>query len=232
MVFLEKNSQKSIYQVLNNFIGLSNSNSKKICKKFGLQKRCTVGDLDSFDLEQLKNYLTDNFLLDKLLIGQVNKNVKNKIDLGTYKGKRHNLGYPVRGQRTLSNGKTQRNLHKFRFYYNTDLFSHSFFKNKRKSFKNKKIAKLKSKKKKKESKIYSQNKLKFTRHANVSTNKFTSEAKKKADKLNYLKKLNKIKAERKKQVDVKLNRDFKEAQNTHPYFLNIKKGKAKLKKKK
>lgn len=223
MVFLEKNSQKSIYQVLNNFIGLSNSNSKKICKKFGLQKRCTVGDLDSFDLEQLKNYLTDNFLLDKLLIGQVNKNVKNKIDLGTYKGKRHNLGYPVRGQRTLSNGKTQRNLHKFRFYYNTDLFSHSFFKNKRKSFKNKKIAKLKSKKKKKESKIYSQNKLKFTRHANVSTNKFTSEAKKKADKLNYLKKLNKIKAERKKQVDVKLNRDFKEAQNTHPYFLNIKK---------
>ena len=212
MVFLEKNSQKSIYQVLNNFIGLSNSNSKKICKKFGLQKRCTVGDLDSFDLEQLKNYLTDNFLLDKLLIGQVNKNVKNKIDLGTYKGKRHNLGYPVRGQRTLSNGKTQRNLHKFRFYYNTDLFSHSFFKNKRKSFKNKKIAKLKSKKKKKESKIYLQNKLKFTRHANVSTNKFTSEAKKKADKLNYLKKLNKIKAERKKQVDVKLNRDFKEAQ--------------------
>jgi len=232
MVFLEKNSQKSIYQVLNNFIGLSNSNSKKICKKFGLQKRCTVGDLDSFDLEQLKNYLTDNFLLDKLLIGQVNKNVKNKIDLGTYKGKRHNLGYPVRGQRTLSNGKTQRNLHKFRFYYNTDLFSHSFFKNKRKSFKNKKIAKLKSKKKKKESKIYLQNKLKFTRHANVSTNNFTSEAKKKADKLNYLKKLNKIKAERKKQVDVKLNRDFKEAQNTHPYFLNIKKGKAKLKKKK
>ena len=153
MVFLEKNSQKSIYQVLNNFIGLSNSNSKKICKKFGLQKRCTVGDLDSFDLEQLKNYLTDNFLLDKLLIGQVNKNVKNKIDLGTYKGKRHNLGYPVRGQRTLSNGKTQRNLHKFRFYYNTDLFSHSFFKNKRKSFKNKKIAKLKSKKKKKKVKF-------------------------------------------------------------------------------
>merc|ERR1712018_1095082 len=132
---------------------------------------------------------------------QINKNVKNKIDLGTYKGKRHNLGYPVRGQRTLSNGKTQRNLHKFRFYYNADLFSHSFFKNKRKSFKNKKIAKLKSKKK--ESKIHFQNKLKSNnihRYSNVPTNKFTSEAKK-ADKLNYLKKLNKIKAERKKQVN-------------------------------
>jgi len=33
---------------------------------------------------------------------------KKKIDLGIYQGKRHNLGYPVRGQRTLSNGKTQK----------------------------------------------------------------------------------------------------------------------------
>merc|ERR1739848_945176 len=108
------------------------------------------------------NYLTDNFLLDKLLIGQVNKNVKNKIDLGTYKGKRHNLGYPVRGQRTLSNGKTQRNLHKFRFSYNAELFSHSFFKNKRKSFKNKKIAKLKSEKKKKKIKFIFKSNYKLT----------------------------------------------------------------------
>merc|ERR1712151_1090276 len=128
--------------------------TKKICKKFGFQKSCTVKDLDSFDLEYLKNYLTDNFLLDKSLTDQIKKNVKKKIDLGTYKGKRHNLGYPVRGQRTLSNGKTQRNLHKFRFYYNAELFNHSFFKNKRKSSKNKKIAKLKSKKKKKENKIH------------------------------------------------------------------------------
>jgi len=231
MVFLEKNSQKSIYQALTNLAGLSNSNSEKICKKFGLQKTCTLKDVDSFDLEQLKNYLTDNFLLNNSLIGQINKNVKKKIDLGTYKGKRHNLGYPVRGQRTLSNGKTQRNLHKFRFYYNADLFSHSFFQNKRKSFKNKKIAKLKSKKKKEESKINFQKKLQFNnmyKHVNVPK-KFTSEAKKKSDKLNYLKKLNKIKAERKKRVDVKLNRDFKEAQQTHPYFLNIKKGKKKKK---
>jgi len=233
MVFLEKNSQKSIYQVLNNFVGLSNSNSKKLCKKFGFQKRCTVKDLDSLDLEYLKNYLTDNFLLGKSLTDQINKNVKNKIDLGTYKGKRHNLGYPVRGQRTLSNGKTQRNLHKFRFYYNAELFSHSFFKNKRKSFKNKKIAKLKSKKKKKENKIYFQKQLQVNniRRYTKSNNKLISEAKKKAAKLNYLKKLNKIKAERKKRVDVKLNRDFKKAQQTHPYFLNIKKGKPKLRKK-
>merc|ERR1712018_476016 len=95
-------------------------------------------------MEQLKNYLTSNFKLNKSLIESTNKNVRKKMDLGTYEGKRHNLGYPVRGQRTLSNGKTQRNLHKFRFYYDSELFSHSFFKNQRKSIKKSKINKLKN----------------------------------------------------------------------------------------
>jgi len=149
MVFLDKNSDKKIHQILNSITGLSNTNSEFICNKFGFQKTCTLKNLDSFNFEQLKNYLSSHYILDKALIEQTNKDVKNKIDLGTYAGKRHNLGYPVRGQRTLSNGKTQRNLHKFRFHYDSDLFSHVFFKNRRKSFKNKKIAQLKAKKKKK-----------------------------------------------------------------------------------
>merc|ERR1712157_653499 len=148
-----KNSEKKVSQVLSNLVGLSTSNSNFICKKLGFQKKCILKNLDSFELEQLKNYLTNNFLLDKFLIDEMKRNVKKKIDLGIYSGKRHNLGYPVRGQRTLSNGKTQRYLHKFRFYYDSQLYSHSFFKNQRKSFKKKKIAKFKAQKKKKEEKV-------------------------------------------------------------------------------
>merc|ERR1712193_409244 len=85
--------------------------------------------------------------LDELLIEKNNKNVKSKIDLGTYTGKRHNLGYPVRGQRTLSNGKTQRNLHKSRFYYKSNTFNHVYFKNQQKNLKKKKIKELKKKSK-------------------------------------------------------------------------------------
>merc|ERR1712187_1047694 len=113
-VFLDKNSNKKVYQVLNEILGLGN-----------------------FELEQLKSYLSSNFALDKSLIAKVNKNVKKKIDLGTYEGKRHNLGYPVRGQRTLSNGKTQRNLHKSRFYYKSNIFNHVYFKNHQKRLKKK-----------------------------------------------------------------------------------------------
>merc|ERR1712013_153275 len=113
MVFLDQNSEKKIYQVLINIAGLSSSNSQFICKKFGFQKECTFKDLDSVDFEQLRNFLINNFFLEKLLTEQVSKNVKKKIDLGIYQGKRHNLGYPVRGQRTLSNGKTQKNYINF-----------------------------------------------------------------------------------------------------------------------
>lgn len=138
MVFLNKNSNEKVYQALNKILGLSNFHSKLICKKFGFQQKCIIKDLDSFEMEQLKNYLTSNFKLNKSLIESTNKNVRKKMDLGTYEGKRHNLGYPVRGQRTLSNGKTQRNLYRFRFHYSSDLFNHAYFKNKRQHSKKKK----------------------------------------------------------------------------------------------
>lgn len=148
MVLLNKNTNQRVYQILREVKGLNNHNSNIICKKLGLQQTCRLNDLENTDLERLKNYLNCHYLLDKSLINLINKQVKQKIDLGIYVGKRHNLGYPVRGQRTLSNGKTQRRLHKFRFYYESDLFSHIFFKNQRKSNKNKKLARSVAKKKK------------------------------------------------------------------------------------
>merc|ERR1711881_793930 len=115
----------------------------------GFQNECTLKNLDSLDFEQLRNYLLNNFFLEKLLREQISKNVKKKIDLGIYQGKRHNLGYPVRGQRTLSNGKTQKRLSKFRFYYASELLTHTFFKNQRKSKNSKKLARLKQQKEEK-----------------------------------------------------------------------------------
>merc|ERR1739848_956093 len=104
---------------------------------------------------------------------------------------------------TLSNGKTQRRLHKFRFYYESDLFSHVFFKNQRKSNKNKKIAKLIAKKKK-ESIAKTNQKVYIKSNINNLLQKrmATQAAKKEAEKKAYLIKLNKIRAE-KNQVEAK-----------------------------
>lgn len=232
MVLLNKNSKKKVYQVLCEVKGLNKFNSKYICQKLGFQRTCRLNNLENADFEQLKHYLDRHYLLNKALIESTNKQVKIKIDLGTYTGKRHNLGYPVRGQRTLSNGKTQRRLHKFRFYYESDLFSHVFFKNQRKSNKNKKIAKLIAKKKenKKRNSQYSRPiiPVRSSGSFQLQTNQLS---KKENEKKKYLKKLDKIKAERKKQIEARFQKEHKRAQNTHPYFLNIMKGKAKKKRK-
>ena len=234
MVLLNKNSNKKVYQILREVKGLNEFNSNYICKKLGFQRTCKLSNLDNGDLDQLQHYLDRHYLLDKSLIESTNKQVKNKIDLGIYVGKRHNLGYPVRGQRTLSNGKTQRRLHRFRFYYESDLFSHVFFKNQRKSIKNKKIAKLIAKKKenKKKNSQYTRriNPVRSTVSSPLSS-QINRSVKKDIEKKKYLKKLDKIKSERKKQVEARFNKEHKRAQNTHPYFLNIMKGKAKKKKK-
>lgn len=131
MVFLNKKSNKKIYQNLINIKGLGESRSKRICKKLGFQDQCTLEDLNSLLGDQLENYLSNNFILEKLVEEQVSQDIHFKIDLGLYRGRRHILGYPVRGQRTLSNGKTQKRTHKARFKYNNKLLSYVFFKNKR-----------------------------------------------------------------------------------------------------
>jgi small subunit ribosomal protein S13 len=210
MVLLNKNSKKKVYQILREIKGLNKSNANYICKKLGFQKTCNLSNLENEDLEQLKNYLDRHFLLDKYLIESTNKQVKHKIDLGTYAGKRHNLGYPVRGQRTLSNGKTQRRLHKFRFYYESDLFSHVFFKNQRKSIKNRKIAKLVAEKKenKRKNSQYTQ-RIKPVRVFVSSQSQNNQLVKKDIEKKKYLKKLDKIKAERKKQVESRFQKEHK-----------------------
>ena len=235
MVFLDKNSKKKVYQVLNEMLGLGNSNAKFLCQKFGFQQKCTLNNLDSFELEQLKNYLSSNYILDKVLINKMNQDVKKKIDLGTYEGKRHNLGYPVRGQRTLSNGKTQRNLHKFRFYYKSDIFNHVYFKNQQKGLKRKKTRKINER---------TQNRQNFKAKAvfNYGSKSFFSEKgkanvrkpvkKQTKKKDSYFKKLEKIKAERQLQIDRKFQKDHANAMKTHPYFLNIMRNKAKKNKKK
>jgi len=231
MVLLNKNSNRKVYQILCEIMGLNQYNSKTICKKLGFQRTCKLNDLENADLERLKIYLNRHYFLDKSLINIINKQVKKKIDLGIYSGKRHNLGYPVRGQRTLSNAKTQRRLHKFRFYYESDLFSHVFFKNQRKSNKNKRLARLIAKKK--SIKVTGQHKglIGFTTHLAQQRKVQVAPKNLNINKTNYLKKLNKIKADRKKQVEARFQREHKRAQSTHPYFLNIMKGKAKKRKK-
>ena len=98
------------------------------------------------------------------------------------------------------------------------------------TYKNRKIAKLVAEKKenKRKTSQYTQ-RIKPVRVFVSSQLQNNQLVKKDIEKKKYLKKLDKIKAERKKQVESRFQKEHKRAQNTHPYFLNIMKGKSKKK---
>lgn len=145
------NSKKNLILSLSTIKGLGYKRAMFICKKLGFQKNVTFSDLENTDIDLLKNHIEQNFEISSKLDRKVTSDILKLFDSGSYRGKRHKMGYPVRGQRTLSNGKTQRYLSRRRFgkvienYEATTKVSGSFFNSQlnsyKKSFKKKGVLK-------------------------------------------------------------------------------------------
>lgn len=95
--------------------GLGRKRALFICQKLGLQKNSVFKDLDSDAKDLLKLYIEEHFKINKHLNREISKNINFLVNLKSYRGKRHKLSYPVRGQRTKTNSKTQRVLSRNRF---------------------------------------------------------------------------------------------------------------------
>jgi ribosomal protein S13 len=88
----------TVYKKLKNMYGAKQA--ILITRQLGISIYTLVSDLpaDKFDLILTKYPCPNpNLKLD---------NIKRLIKIGCYRGSRHKLGYPVRGQRTRSNAKT------------------------------------------------------------------------------------------------------------------------------
>lgn len=116
MVFFRKKElkKKKIKNVLFGITGLSKYNATLICKKFGLQEKSIVLSLNDVELEKITLFIVENYIINLYLRKNISNRINYLIKLGIYRGKRHQLGYPVRGQRTLSNGKSQKRLYRKR----------------------------------------------------------------------------------------------------------------------
>src|SRR6188474_763126 len=66
-----------------------------------------VKDLSDNDMDRLREQLT-KYTIEGDLRREVSMNIKRLMDLGTWRGKRHRAGLPVRGQRTRTNARTRK----------------------------------------------------------------------------------------------------------------------------
>ena len=65
-------------------------------------------DLTEDEEKRIRDYLDANYVVEGDLRRQVVGNIKRLKDIKSYRGQRHAINLPVRGQRTRTNGRTKR----------------------------------------------------------------------------------------------------------------------------
>jgi small subunit ribosomal protein S13 len=88
--------------------GIGLSRSHEILAKTGVNPDTRVKDLSDEDITTLRSFIDTNYQIEGDLRRWEAMNIKRLTDIGTYRGRRHRLGLPVRGQRTRTNGRTRR----------------------------------------------------------------------------------------------------------------------------
>lgn len=88
--------------------GIGLTRSKEILKATGVSPDIRVKDLSDADVAALRAEVEENYQIEGDLRRLEAMNIKRLMDIGTYRGRRHRLGLPVRGQRTRTNARTRR----------------------------------------------------------------------------------------------------------------------------
>jgi small subunit ribosomal protein S13 len=88
--------------------GIGLSRSKEILSATGVNPDTRVKELSDADVAALRAEVEDNYQVEGDLRRLEALNIKRLIEIGTYRGRRHRMGLPVRGQRTRTNARTRR----------------------------------------------------------------------------------------------------------------------------
>jgi small subunit ribosomal protein S13 len=87
--------------------GIGRSRARLICATAGINHATKIKDLSDNQMDKLREQVA-KVPVEGDLRREVSMNIKRLIDLGTWRGKRHRLGLPVRGQRTRTNARTRK----------------------------------------------------------------------------------------------------------------------------
>lgn len=96
---------------LESFFGIGPKVSQKIMAKFHIHPWAKVGGLKNATVMDLTAELS-TMKIENDARREVQENIRRLKDMGTYRGRRHAMGLPVRGQRTRTQINTARRLNK------------------------------------------------------------------------------------------------------------------------
>jgi small subunit ribosomal protein S13 len=88
--------------------GIGLTRSKQVLAKTGVNPDTRIKDLSDADVAALREAVEGDYQVEGDLRRWESMNIKRLMDIGSYRGRRHRLGLPVRGQRTRTNARTRR----------------------------------------------------------------------------------------------------------------------------
>ena len=88
--------------------GIGRSSARKILSTAGIEFDKKVQEWDDDDLGKIRSILNEEFKVEGELRSLVQLNIKRLMDIGCYRGVRHRIGLPVRGQSTKNNARTRK----------------------------------------------------------------------------------------------------------------------------
>lgn len=101
-------NEKRVVVALTYIHGVGEGTAKKILQLANIKEDTRVSKLNEQQLAQLAQIIESNYKVEGELRQEVYKNIKRLKDIKSYKGLRHKLGLPVRGQRTRTNAVTRK----------------------------------------------------------------------------------------------------------------------------
>ena len=92
--------------------GIGKSRAQKILAEAGISEDKKVNEWNDDELALIRNAIADNYKVEGELRSEVQMNIKRLMDIGCYRGIRHRLGLPLRGQHTKNNSRTRKGKRK------------------------------------------------------------------------------------------------------------------------
>lgn len=100
--------EKRLEVALTYVYGIGRTRAAETLAATGISGDLRVHQLTDEQLVQLRDYIEANYETEGDLRRSVAADIRRKIEIGCYQGRRHRMGLPVRGQRTRTNARTRK----------------------------------------------------------------------------------------------------------------------------
>lgn len=101
-------NEKRVEIALTSIFGIGRTLSNEILVKCGINPDTRMKNLSDEELSKIRDVIENDYRVEGDLRREIALNIKRLTEIGSYRGRRHRTGLPVRGQRTKTNARTRK----------------------------------------------------------------------------------------------------------------------------